>query len=195
MIAVLRSLLLQTFTDPRYALRKVLSLVPPREPRWIAAATVVILTVLLTQIITIIAPAPPGSPWEAMMGDPVRNTVTQLVFLMAAAWGMSGLARSFGGAASFDDALMAVTWVEFLLLILQIAQLVVILALPFLALPLAVLTLGLFFWLLTHFTAALNGFSSMAKTFLGVLGATVIGGLVTVFILGLTGIAGVPVAP
>lgn len=192
MIAVLRSLILQTFTDPRYALRKVLSLVPPHQPRWIAAATVIILTVLLTQIITIIAPPPPESPWEAMMGDPVRNTVTQLVFLLAAAWGMSGLARSFGGVANFDDALMAVTWVEFLLLILQVAQLVVVLALPSLALPLAVLTLGLFFWLLTHFTAALNGFSSMAKTFAGVLAATVIGGVLAVVALSLAGIATVP---
>lgn len=195
MIAALRSLVLQTFTDPRYALRKVLSLVPPHQPRWIAAATVIILTVLLTQVITIIAPPPPGSPWEAMMGDPLRNTATQVVFLLAAAWGMSGFARSFGGVATFDDALMAVTWIEFLLLILQVAQLVVILALPFLALPLAILTLGLFFWLLTHFTAALNGFSSMARTFLGVLGATVIGGILTIVILGLTGIAGVPAAP
>ena len=178
MIAVLRSLVLQTVTDPRYALRRVLSLVPPYQPRWIAAATVIILTVLLTQVITIIAPAPPGSPWEAMMGDPVRNTVTQVVFLLAAAWGMSGFARSFGGVAVFDDALIAVT-----------------LALPFLGLPLAVLTLGLFFWLLTHFTAALNGFSSMAKTFVGVLGATVIGGILTIVVLGLTGIAAVPVAP
>lgn len=93
MIAVLRSLVLQTITDPRYALRKVLSLVPPHQPRWIAAATVIILTVLLTQVITIIAPPPPGSPWDAMMGDPVSNTVTQLVFLLAAAWGMSGFAR------------------------------------------------------------------------------------------------------
>ena len=195
MIAVLRSLVLQTVTDPRYALRRVLSLVPPYQPRWIAAATVIILTVLLTQVITIIAPAPPGSPWEAMMGDPVRNTFTQVVFLLAAAWGMSGFARSFGGVAVFDDALIAVTWIEFLLLILQVVQLVVILALPFLGLPLAVLTLGLFFWLLTHFTAALNGFSSMAKTFVGVLGATVIGGILTIVVLGLTGIAAVPVAP
>ena len=192
MIAVLRSLVLQTFTDPRYALRKVLSLVPPHQPRWIAAATVIILTVLLTQVITIIAPPPPGSPWDAMMGDPVSNTVTQLVFLLAAAWGMSGFARRFGGVASFDDALIAVTWIEFLLLILQVAQLVVILALPFLAVPLAAMTLGLFFWLLTHFTAALNGFTSMAKTFAGVLAATVIGGVLAIVALSLAGIATMP---
>ncbi len=192
MIAVLRSLVLQTITDPRYALRKVLSLVPPHQPRWIAAATVIILTVLLTQVITIIAPPPPGSPWDAMMGDPVSNTVTQLVFLLAAAWGMSGFARRFGGVASFDDALIAVTWIEFLLLILQVAQLVVILALPFLAVPIVVLTLGLFFWLLTHFTAALNGFTSMPKTFAGVLGATLVGGVLAVVALSLAGIATVP---
>jgi hypothetical protein len=195
MIALLRSLVLQTFTDPRYALRKILSLVPPQLPRWTAAATVIILTVLLTQVLTIIAPPPPGSPWDAMMGNPISNTLTQAVFLIGASWGMSGLARGFGGVATFDDALLAVTWIEFMLLILQVAQLVVILALPFLAAPVVILTLGLFFWLLTHFTAALNGFTSMAKTFAGVLAATIIGGLLAVVALGLTGIAGVPGTP
>jgi hypothetical protein len=193
MIAVLRNLIFQTLTSPRHALRGVLNLVSGRQARWLAAGLVIILSVILTDVVFLIDPVPAGSPFEAMMSDPLRNTVMQGVFLIAAAWGMSGVARWFGGVATFEDSLIAVTWIEFVLLVLQAAQLVLVLLLPFLGLPLAAMTVALFFWLLTHFTAGLNGFASMPKTFAGVMVTTVIGGIITIFLLSLTGLVTPPV--
>jgi hypothetical protein len=193
MIAVLRDLIVQTLTNPRYALRGVLQLVSDRQARWLAAGLVVILSVILTELLFLVDPIPAGSPFEAMLIDPTRNVITQAVFLVLAAWAMSGVGRWFGGVATFGDSLLAVTWIEFVLLVLQVAQAVIVLALPFLGLPLAALTIALFFWLLTHFTAGLNGFTSMPKTFAGVMGTTVIGGMIAVFVLSLTGLVAPPV--
>jgi hypothetical protein len=187
MMPFLQDLLVQTLTNPRHALRRVLEAVPGTDARLLAAGAVIVVSVLVTQVLLLIDP--PGPPWDAAVGGPVRNVAVQAGFLLGAAWAMSGLARWFGGVATFSDAVMAVTWIDFVLLVLQIAQLVLVLLLPFLGLPLAVLTVGLFFWLLTHFTAGLNGFASMGKTFAGVLVTTLIGGFVMMFLMGL------PLAP
>ncbi len=193
MIALLRDLIVQTLTNPRYGLRGVLTQVPDLTARWMAAGLVIVLSAILTEVLFMIDPIPAGSPFEAMLTDPVRNVMTQAMFLILAAWAMSGVGRWFGGVATFGDSLLALTWIEFVLLVLQAAEAVIVLALPFLGLPLAALTVALFFWLLTHFTAALNGFASMPKTFAGVMGTTVIGGMIAVFVLSLIGFIVPPV--
>jgi hypothetical protein len=193
MMGLVQDLLVRTLTEPRAAAVKLIGMNLPGEARWMAFVITVILTVLVTQSVLLISPLPPGSPWAAMMRDPVSSALTQGVFVLGAAWAMAAVAGWFGGRARFADTLLAVSWIEFVLLVVEVVQILVLFALPFLSLPLAILTVVLFFWLLTQFTASLNGFVSLPKVFAGVLATMVVGGFLAIFVLGLFGLVTPPV--
>ena len=81
------------------------------------------------------------------------------------------LGRPFGGTGRFHEALAAVSWLQSILLVVQIVQIIAILVLPVFALLIAVGSLGLAIWLLTNFTAELHGFRSMFLTLLAIVAA------------------------
>lgn len=183
----LRNLFATTFASPREAARQLLALGLPSEARWIAAGLVVVLSLLVSQFALLGMPADPASPLDAFVRDPVAGFVTQAAIVLGLAFGMTTVGRWFGGAARFDDALLLVTWTDFVLLIVNIVVLAVTIVLPFLSLAGAVLTLVVFIWLLTHFAAYLNGFTSLPKVLLGVILSLVVGAFLFGFLMLLLG--------
>ena len=86
------------------------------------------------------------------------------------------LRAQFNGLTMIDTILtvvyILVAVAMVVLILLQLAQVVVLLALPVLSLPIGLASVFAFFYLLTHFTAALNGFTSLIKTFFAILYST-----------------------
>ena len=86
--------------------------------------------------------------------------------------------RQLGGRGRIEDALLLVGWLQALMLVLQLGQLVTLLVLPVAAVGLTMASIGIFLWLLTGFICALHGFTSRFLALLGVvlgaLGAAVI---------------------
>ncbi|NCM97616.1 MAG: YIP1 family protein, partial [Rhodobacterales bacterium] len=74
----------------------------------------------------------------------------------------------------FDEALILVVWLQFVLLGLQAVQLVAYAVAPLLADLIGLATVALFFWLLTNFVAELHGFKSLGLVFVGVLATLVV---------------------
>lgn len=54
----------------------------------------------------------------------------QLVAIVLGAGLMAGVGRMFGGHGRFEDALLLTVWIEVMLLVVQLAQIVLSLALP-----------------------------------------------------------------
>ena len=113
--------------------------------------------------------------------------LSQFGLMVLGAFLMWRVGRMFGGKGSFAHSLALVAWLEVVLILLQLAEMLVLLVLPMLAVPVGLASLFAFFYLLTHFTAALNGFVSMTKTFFGILGTAIavllLSSLVLMFIL------------
>ena len=74
-----------------------------------------------------------------------------------------------GGKGNFADAMVLVAWLQFILVCVEVLQLVAQLVLPFVADILGVLGIMLFFWLLSHFVAELHGFRSTLAVLGGIL--------------------------
>ncbi len=193
MIALVQDMFVRTLTDPKAAALRLRGLNLPGEARWIGFAIAVILSVLLQQAVFIIAPLPSGSVWSAIVQDPVSTGLTQALFILAAAWAMAVVAGWFGGKARFADTLLAMAWIEFVLLLVEVAQIVILMALPVLSVPLFLISVFLFFWLLTHFTAALNGFAHLGKVFAGVFVTLALGLIVIIFVMSIFGLIAMPV--
>lgn len=182
------SLVRDTIGDPRGVARRLMAMNLPMEARWLAFAAVVTLSVFLVQITVVALALPTAGAWGGMPGEPVAAGAAQAAVMLALSWGIARVGRAFGGRGSFADALLLVTWVEFVLVCLQVIQLLVMIIFPFSAMLIGFAGLVLFFWLLTHFTAELHGFRRLGVVFFGILAGLFVGAFVLVLLLGILGL-------
>jgi hypothetical protein len=186
-LAALMPLVRETFRAPRVTLAEFLALAPSREARILAAAAVVVLSALIGHLANIMFPIPVATPFTWATSSPLRLLLIQGLMIVYTSAALIGVGRLFGSKARFDDALLLVVWVEFILLLLQAAQLVLMLLFPLVATLAGLASVALFFWLLTQVVAVLHGFKSLPLNFLGILGTIFLSALALSFLLSLLG--------
>ena len=167
--------LLQTsVTDPRRASRELLGLGLPIEHYWTAFLAVVTLAAALVQGVLILSPPPKtlvmadGSEVPIVVPGALATVAVIGGGLLAVAALLHVGAKAFGGTGRFADMILAVTWIQGVLIALNL------LSLPLLLIGLGGLVeLALFavlFWMLGGFTAGMQGFESTGKVVMGVIG-------------------------
>ncbi|MBI1172729.1 hypothetical protein GC209_15135 [bacterium] len=172
-----------TLTDPAAAARQVMALrLSEGEGLMAIGVTAVAATLLTSAMQGILGPV--GDPaMQSLFERPFLLAISQFVVMVAGAFLMWRVGKAFGGTGTFAQALPLVAWLEVVLILLQLVEVIVILVVPFLTMLVSLGSLFLFFYLITHFTAALNGFTSMTKTFFAILGTFFIVLLVVSFAL------------
>lgn len=165
--AELGNLLRDSLRDPRGVARGLLRLDLPPNVLWLAAALAAVGSALLTHLgMGLMMPMEMGA--AMVMPSPVFTAVSQFVVVVLTALLAAFIGRMAGGKGQFAGALLLVTWLQFVLLALQVVQLVLMLALPPLGMALGYFAVAVFFWLLSAFVAELHGFRSTGLTFIGV---------------------------
>lgn len=176
---LLYRLLFETLQDPQKGARRVMALKLTLAERLQAFALAVLVSVILAQITRLVLPADEGTAMGVMLGTPVQTGLLQTAVLAVTFLAMFLIGRAFGGVGTWPDALLLVVWLEFIMIGLQAFQTLAILILPPLGWMIGLAGLGLFLWLLTHFTAALHRFASLWRVF----GMIVVSVVVTAFAL------------
>ena len=74
-----------------------------------------------------------------------------------------------GGTGSFEETILIVAWLQFVMICLQVVQTGVLLLSTPVAEIFGLLGILLFLWLLTNFVAVLHGFSSLFQVFVMIL--------------------------
>ena len=160
--------------DPALAVRQLQSLNLPMQARWMALAIVVALSAILGTLAMQIFP----QLAEGSLGIPVLSPLARVVLqtggMVLTALLIANVGRAFGGQGDFADALLIVIWLEFLLLIAQAAQVVLMLVFPFFGSILGIAALVVIAWLSVQMIKALHGFSSAFMVFVGLIGATLV---------------------
>jgi hypothetical protein len=156
----------RTVRNAREGATEVLSLGVPREALWPALALVVTLSILLAQIASLLTT---GNPGAMMPVGPLAMGFVQLLLLVVMVFAIYWIGRSMGGTGSFEETILLVAWLQFIMVCLQVVQTVALLLLPFVAGIIGLLALGLFLWLLTNFVAVLHGFASLLQVFVMIL--------------------------
>lgn len=170
MIVSLKSLTLLSLKEPRKAMRAVLQL-PLGQGEAISALTVVsaLSAILLFAVDYLTSPsAELGAP-ILFFASPFTAAGLQLGFLMLTAWIAQAVGKSRGGQGTLRDMILVAAWLEALMLILQVAQVLLLTLLPGLATLLLPITLAAFFWFLTNFITEAHKFQSLGKVFAGVV--------------------------
>lgn len=161
-------LVYETITNPREGASTVLNFAPPRDAIWTMLALVVVLSVLLAQSTSLLFSngAPETGPFSM---TPLVLGMVQGGLLIVMVYATYWIGKGFGGTGSFEETMLLITWLQFILVCLQVAQTLALLLLPPLAGLIGIAALVLFFWLLVNFVAILHGFTSLGMVFVGII--------------------------
>lgn len=156
----LNSLILLTLRRPALAAEAILQADLPIGTRWLLAVLVAVLAAMLAWGVGAMVPTPTDGT-ESVYGwiadAPMVLAAMQLGAVILTAALMAGVGGLMGGNGRFEDALILTVWIEAVLMLVQAAQLVLLVVLPGLAALLSMIAVVLFFVLLVQFTKVLHG--------------------------------------
>jgi hypothetical protein len=190
------ALLRETIVEPRGAARRLMAMRLDLRTVWMAFALVMVLGTALGLLMRMVFPVPrellDQMPLLRLQDQPLIAGAVQSVFLIAIAWAMAAIGRRFGGDGRFDQTLLLVSWMEFTLMMVQVVQIFATLLFPPVATLIGFAGFGVFFMLLTVFSAEANGFTSLPLVFLGVLASLLLAALVAAVFFVFFGLMPIP---
>lgn len=169
-----------TVQQPRAGARAVIDMGLPISIGGLALALMAVASAVLAALMYAAFPIPPDptAPQVAMldqvMANPLQLALVQLILLSVGAFLIFRIGRGFGGVGSLADSVALLAWLEFILLLLQGAQVLAMVISPPMSQAIGLFGFVIFLWLLSNFTAELHDFASVFSTFLGIIGAVIV---------------------
>ena len=182
----LAALVRETLRDPKTVGKQVKALDLPMGARWEAFALVVIVSAIVGQFSilamtgALVAPGP--------LGTPVQSVLIQGGALLIVVQAIHHVGRLMGGTGDFGAALTLATWLQCVMILFQVIQVITLVILPPLAGIIGVAAMVVFFWLLTNFLAVLHGFTSLGRVFAMIIATAFALAFVLVFFMTLLGV-------
>ncbi len=185
---------LQTIPEPRKVARDILSLRFPRAALWQAFALFAVLATGLNVAALILFPPDPALA-GSLLADPLRMGMIQTASLVITVFLIYWMGRAFGGTGTFPQAILTVIWMQYVAVLLQLAVLVLALFSPSMAALGSLFSVGVSFWILSHFITEMHGFRSAGLVFATIVILILALGVVLGILLALAGVsAGVSAA-
>ena len=178
-----------TVRDARKGARMIMAIKLERRQRWELLLLISVLSALMAGLSLLIGGGASFTVGGPAMLNPILLGVAQLFLLISMVFGIHIVGTRLGGKGGLDEAILLVSWLQFVLICLQVVQIVAMVLLPPLAFLIGVAGIILFFWLLTAFVAELHGFSSTIGVFVTILIVMVVATAMFRFLLGALGIA------
>ena len=158
-----------TLREPKKAARGLIAMNLPMSVRWLALSLVAVLSTLFLLADIKLSPLSDDPMLLRMLDSPLMLAAMQFLVLVVSAYLIARIGKFFQGVGNFDDALLLVLWMQAVLCLVQLFQILAMLTFA----PLADLVgfVGLFAtgWLITNFVAELHGFKSLFLVFVGIL--------------------------
>jgi hypothetical protein len=173
---------------PREVAAEILALRIDRTIGWQLLFAVVLVSVVLTEAMALLFAGAAGAEMATPIAGPMALAVVQVSLTVLMVFATYWVGRAFGGQGRFADAILLVAWLQFVLLCLQVVQMLALLLIPVFAFFIGVAAVVLFFWLLTNFVAALHGFQRLGRVFGGVVASFFALGLVMMIVFALIGV-------
>lgn len=165
-IRVLLGLARQTLRDPKGGARVVMGL---NLPLPVLGQFFLLLLVLSAMLKVVVFGVYARSGQIMPENAAVSLTAAEAIISIGLTFAMFYIGRIFKGQGSLIQAFALVVWLQFILLCLNVVQLGLLFISEPLSQMLTLFALALFFWLLAQFIAALHGFPSLGRIFLGIV--------------------------
>jgi Yip1 domain len=173
--ASLSALAVESVRAPRVAARRLLGLRTGAALALPALAATASLSALFSSVMLFILPvvAEPGM-LDGILSRPLLLAGMQALGLALLALLVTAVGRVFGGRGRLMDAILLLSWVDFLFLMAEAALTLLTLAIPGLGVLMTLVVAGASVWLTASFIAELHGFSSTLGVAAALIGAFVL---------------------
>ncbi len=178
-----------TLSDPRAAARELMQDRAAQARAIELAGLVVIAGVAFSWLLSVLLPGPTVAILDTMLSKPLLYALIQFMLLMISVLAIFMVGRLFGGTGSFEQTLLLSVWLQFYMLVVQVAAAGVVLLVPGLAGLLNIAIMIYFVWLTVNFIAELHGFRSLWKILAGLLGTAFALAILASLILSLLGVS------
>ena len=158
-----------TLREPRRAARMILDLRLPLSVWWTAMVLISVLSTLLLSLDLSLMPPPDDVAAAVPTMGPLVLAALVIGVQALGAYLMAKVGQWAGGRGQFDEALRLTVWMQAVLMVVQVAQVLAMATLPLLADVVGFVGLGLSMWLMVNFVAELHGFRSLFKVFAGII--------------------------
>ena len=176
-----------TLNTPEDAAERVLENHYARPVLVQAAIVVSIANVMLLAVASMMTPATAQANALQVTPFTLGLLITGSMLILASAISRAG--KMLGGTGSFDGALTIVVWLQAVGLTFDVAQILVMLVSPFLAVLVGIGALMVLLWCMVHFVKVLHGFDTLgtagAAFFIAMIGTI----FAVVILMALLGIA------
>lgn len=178
-MADLLALVRDSVLRPRGVVRRLLETDIPAGTLWSILLLMAIVVGTMAWAMVSSLPADELQIDPSRIPGPIAMSAMQFVLLALCVPLVHRAGRMFGGAGDGIGALKVIVWWQAMTLVLQLAEMVVVMLLPFLGVLAVIATFGAIFWTLTNGVAELHGFRSLALVLIGI----VMTGVTLVFVL------------
>lgn len=155
---------LQCIPEPRKVAAEVQALRFSRAALWQTFALFVILSTGIGLAASMLFPVDPAQV-GALLANPSLMGVIEASVLVITIFAIYWVGHALGGTGRFDQAILTVIWLQFVMLFVQLAVLALALFAPGMALLMNVFGVSLTFWILSHFIAEMHEFRSTGLVF------------------------------
>ena len=165
-------LMRMTLRDPLSGWRRLQGLPWGPGDRWALIFATSACSAILSWLSGLLLPAPSDAAGLLAMltGSQISMASIQVASAGFGAYMLAEVGRIFGGTGRFADALLAIGWIEAVMVALQSLQLVLTVVLPPLGALVGIATLLLAAYLMVALTMAVHGFRNALLVVLGILG-------------------------
>ncbi len=178
---------LQSIPEPRKIARELFNLRLNRGALWQALILLLVIGAMMGVGSSVLFPPAPELS-GTVFAMPLMVSLAEASIAIITVFLIFWLGRAAGGTGAFEDAIVTVIWLNFVLLIVQMTVLVLSLFAPSLA-ALVWLAGGFAgFWILSHFIAEMHGFTSAMRVFLAILLTSFVAVAVLSIVLAMMGV-------
>ena len=160
-------MVMRTLQSPREGAAEVLALGIPREAVWIVIAIVAVISAFMGQLVALMTGG--ADAIGGVFGNPLVSGVVQILAILLTIGGVYFIGRAMGGTGALPEAAILISWLQFVMICVQVLQVSALLVVPPLAGLVFIAALGIFLWLLTEFVCVLHGFQSRAQVFVMII--------------------------
>lgn len=184
----LLGLAFNSFSQPKQSLRRVLDLNLSLTQALQAGVLVVILGMIIP-FLTVLLYAQDEQSVLLPMGDrPILATLIQFAFLLGLSAMIFIVGKVFKGQGRFVDALIAMSWLQFVLIGFQVAQLLTGLFSPVISAVIFLAGMVAMFYMLVQFIMEVHGFTKVMPVIAGLFAAFFAGAILLSITMSLMGI-------
>lgn len=180
-------MVLQSIPEPRKIARELFALNLDRTTLWQALFLMLVTGAMIGVGSSVMFPPAPelsGTIFAMPLVVASAEAAVAVISVFLIYW----LGRAAGGTGRFQDGIVTITWLNFVLLIVQVFVLILSLFAPSMAALLWLFGGFTGFWILSHFIAELHGFSSALRVFLTILLTSFIAVAILSIILAILGV-------